>query len=893
MPNPGDLDHPLYQLWGKYSPKDNSNYHPLIYHMLDASAVALEMWNECLSDSFKEDLTSTFGMSNLYAGHLLSFWIGLHDIGKAGPEFQRKNPERVLTLSNIGLSFPSRAIEPEGFHATATTQILRRLMQQQDPPIPRKFRNAVSTALGGHHGEFPLSAQINQDSLTRYHIGDQTWQALQADLAFLLQSILNPPTPNHYPDTTLAINPFLMLLTGFTTVADWISSNEDFFCFERPTRTPENYFELARKNAHNALKSLGWMGWRSTGKPLTFHELFPGFTPNSLQSAVIDWTEEIDSPFLAIVEAQTGSGKTEAALYMADQILQKDRLSGFYVAMPTQATSNQMYSRVKQFLTERYPEEDLNLHLVHGNALLHDKMQPFTPTNIWAKENNGNIHSHSWFLPRKKTLLAPFGVGTVDQTFYSVLRSKFFFLRLFGLSHKILIFDEVHAYDVYMNEIFSTLLQWLRMVGTSVIILTATLPEKAKTALITAYTGRNETLTRVDFPRITLATNTDTQVHSAGIGENRTIKLTWVDREVDTVAGLLRDCLGGGGCVAVVCNTVKRAQQVYSRLLQEFPEEETILILFHSSFPFGWRKQIEDRVLTLFGKDRQSRPSKAILVATQVIEQSLDLDFDLMVTDLAPIDLLIQRIGRLHRHAGGSNRPLSFSEPHCIISTYPSLEETLTQGSDIYVYDAYTLGKTWSILKEKTSLTLPLDSDNLIRFVYEDRFDDLPALETARKEMDKSAFSSQQNAHNYLIPSVDKDFSSSQPTFFGDDPQSLSSRLVNAPTREIDPTIQIVCLEEKEDGLHILEDIHPIDLDKTLNKDQIIRCLIASATVSNRVFVARFIENPPPVPLGFRAHAALRWHFPFVFKDGRCECNGFELNLNPQTGLSIQKMNRT
>jgi CRISPR-associated endonuclease/helicase Cas3 len=893
MIDQSDLDHMLFQLWGKYSRTDDTIFHPLIYHLLDTSAVALEMWHDCLSDSFKKEMASSFGIPLNDTGKLLAFWVGLHDIGKAGPEFQRKNPERLLALANLGLSFPSRMMKPDGFHATATTLIVRRLLQQQDPTIPRRFRNAVSTALGGHHGEFPSSGQITQDSLIRYHIGDDTWQALQNDIGILLISILHPPLPSRYPETTTALNPVLMQLTGFTTTADWISSNEEYFAFVSPTIPPDHYFNLARQKARHALKSLGWLGWKSTANPLNFKELFPSFSPNTLQESIINSTESLTSPFLAIIEAQTGSGKTEAALYLTDRLLQTDRLSGFYVAMPTQATSNQMYGRVKRFLAQRYPEDNLNLHLVHGNSLLHGRLRPYTPTNIWAEEDESNIHSHSWFLPRKKTLLAPFGVGTVDQTFYSILQSRFFFLRLFGLSHKVLIFDEVHAYDAYMNEIFSTLLQWLRMVGTSVIILTATLPESTKNALVNAYTGRLDPLNDVSFPRITIADNTHTQVLNAGNPENRNVKLTWIDRDVETIAELLENRLIGGGCAAVVCNTVKRAQQIFTRLRQNIPEDDTVMILFHSSYPFGWRKQIEDRVLELFGKDRSSRPFKAVLVATQVIEQSLDLDFDLMVTDLAPIDLLIQRIGRLHRHQAGEGRPPFLSEPECIISSYTTLDAILSQGSDIYVYDPYILAKSWLNLKDKNILVLPQESDELIRYVYEDRATDPPALETARTDMDNSASKSRQNAHNYLLPDVDKDFISSQPTFFGDDPQSLSRRLVNAPTREIDPTIQIVCLEEKGDGLHILDDPQTTDLNAALTQTKIIQCLVASATISNRAFVARFFENPIPAPQLFQSNAALRWHIPIIFRDGRSECNGFELILDREKGLSTQKLTQS
>jgi CRISPR-associated endonuclease/helicase Cas3 len=258
-----------------------------------------------------------------------------------------------------------------------------------------------------------------------------------------------------------------------------------------------------------ALNQLGWIGWQPRGEVITFKEMFPGYSPNQVQINVIQLAKDIQSPYLVILEAQTGSGKTEAALYLSDISLQTDEKKGIYFALPTQATSNQMFQRVSKFLARRYPDRDINLHLVHGKALYNPKASAFSISNIWSEigEKEGNLHSYSWFLPRKRTLLAPFGVGTVDQTFISVLRSRHFFVRLFGLSHKVLVFDEVHAYDVYMTEVFKNLLHWLRSIGTSVIILSATLTKSERKELLDAYTGKDNQLDDIPYPRITASFN--------------------------------------------------------------------------------------------------------------------------------------------------------------------------------------------------------------------------------------------------------------------------------------------------------------------------------------------------------------------------------------------------
>jgi len=320
--------------------------------------------------------------------------------------------------------------------------------------------------------------------------------------------------------------------------------------------------------------------------------MFPGYSPNQVQANIIQLAKDIQSPYMVILEAQTGSGKTEAALYLSDISLQTDEKKGVYFALPTQATSNQMFQRVSKFLSRRYAEQDINLHLVHGKALYNPKISKFPISSIWSEagETEGNLHSYSWFLPRKRTLLAPFGVGTVDQTFLSVLRSRHFFVRLFGLSHKVLVFDEVHAYDVYMTEIFKNLLHWLHEVGTSVIILSATLTKAERKELLDAYTGKNNQVNDIPFPRITTSYNDQVKVIQAGKAQSRAVKLTWTDSSTEKISQCIQERISEGGCAAIICNTVNRAQEITTALRAAYQSEPIDIILFHGRFPYQWRK---------------------------------------------------------------------------------------------------------------------------------------------------------------------------------------------------------------------------------------------------------------------------------------------------------------
>ena len=891
---------PYMDLWAKFHRDDETDWHPLLWHMLDSAAVAKCLWEDCLSTAFKSKIASSFHLSIEDMGKLLIFWVALHDIGKASPEFQKKNGLRRKVLESHGFDFPSSRFEIEGFHATGTTLILRRIFTNETYNIPRKFRIDLANTLGGHHGEFPNDNLLIKKGIEKFHVGSDMWQETQTILFLELLKRFDLKLPLSYPEGNSLTNPIFMLLAGLTTTSDWIASNEDFFPFLNADLPPDDYFAIAEKQAQQALKALGWYGWKSEGNPATFEKIFPQFERNTLQKVVIEKTPDLVPPFLAIIEAPTGSGKTEAAFYLADTTLQKAHNAGIYIAMPTQATSNQMFSRTADFLAHRYEESELNLHLVHGAALLSSREDQLKPTGVWGDEHPGisNIHSHAWFLPRKRTLLAPFGVGTVDQTFLSVLKSRHFFLRLFGLSHKILIFDEVHAYDVYMTEIFKTLLHWLHAVGTSVIILSATLPIQTRQEFMQAYSTDEITMENVEFPRLSTVSEGHQQVISAGKFPSRTIQLGWIDKDINSITQMLKDKLLEGGCAAVLCNRVQRAQDVYNAVTDNFNDKDTEIILFHGRFPLCWREEIETRVLSFFEKKTSTRPHRAIVIATQVIEQSLDLDFDLMITDLAPIDLLIQRIGRLHRHESSSNppaRPENLKHPQCFISAPAIRDETSTPdfGSDSYIYSPYILYRTLLVLGKRQSLLLPKETDQLIENVYslepsasftEKVWEHLKSMQS---EMLKKHAESAQNAHNYLIPLSTASFLGRLSSSLSDDPQGISRRVLRAPTREIAPSVDIVCLVKSEDGFHILDDPQPLNLEAPLTTQQVRACLRASVTISNWRVIRYFMNAADDPTESFRQTAALRWHQPVVFEGNTFTGEGFSLHLDRIRGLRV------
>jgi len=506
----------------------------------------------------------------------------------------------------------------------------------------------------------------------------------------------------------------------------------------------------------------------------------------------------------------------------------------------------------------------------------------------------------------KRTLLAPFGVGTVDQALLGVLQTNHFFVRLVGLSHKVVVFDEVHAYDAYMNTLFEHLLHWLRAIGTSVIILSATLPAATRSRLVKAYTGKElpaGTSGRSPYPALTIvAANELPRTLPLTPPEDIAIGLHWLtSRDSQAIMDFLDKELAEGGCAAIICNTVKRAQDVYLALKGlDIPVDD--LILFHARYPAAWRKEREDRVLRKFGKPDKDgedyRPRKAIVVATQVIEQSLDLDFDVMISDLAPIDLLIQRAGRLHRH---SIRDQSrHNLPRRLVITRPDIgDDGLPSfGDDALIYEPYVLLQTYRLLREKGEITLPSQTVELIEFVYGGRSDAgdpqwARALKGTFDELIQNARKAHYKARNQLVGVV-SDSQLILQTNRGleeDDPAVHQS--FRAKTRDIASSISLICLHQTAEGLLLEPDNSNTlcDLATIPNPEQTREFLHHTLTMQNWVLVNHFAEQL--VPSGWRKNAVLRHTRPVIFQDGvyvfTYDDHTYTLRLTTDLGLQMTK----
>ncbi|MDA8216525.1 MAG: CRISPR-associated helicase Cas3' [Dehalococcoidales bacterium] len=874
-------------LWAK-TRKGSDETHALLYHLLDAGEVALALWERAFPPATRAHFAAAVGTDEAQAGRVFATWAALHDIGKAGPAFQAKYPPAAGRLLAAGFPF----LRPTGCrpHGVVSTWILEDALPAFG--VGGWAATLLAVTLGGHHGSFPA---LGDELHRKANLGGPTWAGARAQLVAAVREVFAPPSVS-LPADDAELNAYLALLGGWVSVADWIASIADrFWCPDAGLALPE-YAERSRGWAKATVRDLGWDSWQASGRRTQFSSLFP-FPPNDVQAAAIRTAREASPPALAIVEAATGSGKTEAALYLADEWLQSSGGRGLYVAMPTTATSNQMHGRVAGFLAKRYPGELVNLQLAHGQALLAEGHDVPRLAEV-GEDTEHRVAALEWFLPRKRSLLAPFGVGTVDQAFLAVLQTRHFFVRLSGLADKVVIFDEVHAYDTYMNELFLRLLGWLRAAGTSVIVLSATLPKETRRRMLAAYAGTASAnaATLPPSPCLTVAAEGRVRTYPLSVGDSRRIRLRRLGSEPEDVVAYLRERLADGGCAAVICNTVRRAQLVYRAVREAdlVPAEDCRL--FHARFPFAWRQAEEETVLARFKKGAK-RPERAVVVATQVIEQSLDLDFDYMVSDLCPIDLLIQRAGRLWRHHR-PERPGAADGPElAVVAPRETPTDDPDFGASAHVYAPYYLLRTAGCLQRRESLVLPAESACLVEEVYGEETTEAatPALAAARDKLERRRARSVKEARERLVATPqDEGFLGAQRPDLAEDAPEVHAAM-QALTREASPGLTLICLHRLPDGTLAGE---PDGEDtmcgegESVSQEDARRLLRRGLSVQRPDVVAYFHDQEPPHAWG--EHPALRHCRLAVFTDGVCPLvgRGLSLLLDRELGLRVEKEDR-
>ncbi|RZS52992.1 CRISPR-associated helicase Cas3' [Sphaerotilus mobilis] len=703
-----ELPDAVQHIWAKSG--DEGGYG-LLPHILDIAAVAEQILRREPASTLAW-AARAFGRSEDGLIRWLAWLMGQHDLGKATVGFQAKWPQGKLADEASGLSFPSRLLSADR-HDLSSAVLLSARMNRQ-----------LAGAVAAHHG-FHFEPRVVKNAKI---LGEpQAWIEARRVLIETYDQTLLPEVADVAADLDLSS---LNWLAGLTSVADWIGSNTVWFPHRLRHETCEGHHACALQLADQALDQIGWPRQRPllTETHADVADLIArmtglaGIQPRPLQQAADELLKFCAAPALLIVEAPMGEGKTELAFLAHLRLQAQLGHRGLYIGLPTQATGNAMFQRALRFLHAFQDGMPLDLQLAHGGAALSDQV-------VELRQDHGALGRHEavqcseWFSQKRRALISPYGVGTIDQALYATLNVKHHFVRLWGLTNRVVVLDEVHAYDSYTGGLIEALLRWLKALGCSVILMSATLPASRRRALLSAWDVDEHALPALPYPRVVMASDGRVDGRHCVSRALAPIDLCGIDESMDSIVERVLVELAGDGCIAVIVNTVDRAQQLYTTLRPQVISGVPVL-LFHARFPAEERGQHEREVMRLFGKTGE-RPKRALLIATQVAEQSLDIDFDLLISDLAPVDLLLQRAGRLHRHE--RVRPSAHQRPRLVVAglTRGALPE-LKQTGWASVYDPYLLGRTWAFASREQQWTLPQDIDRLVQLVYDDETD-LPA----------------------------------------------------------------------------------------------------------------------------------------------------------------------
>lgn len=932
----------LLQFWAKTEEgqQDSPRYHPLLFHMLDVAFTARAMWARVRSTDFRDWFERDTGLKPEDSAALIAFLAGAHDIGKASPAFQHKSPAGWDRLVRSGFQVtPPEGNEP---HALVSAWCLANEGALNDLAADDDTRQRLSQVVGGHHGHIPCRADVFQLRNHKQAYGIGPWVEVRRDALEVLSRVLGVSRSSAVRRLP---NAAAMSLAGLISVADWVGSDQVHFpCASDDTgvvtEDTDRYLERMEERVTRALRSLGWLGWSPRASAQSFSSLFPWIKrPNPMQLAVERAAEGCTGPSIFVIEAPMGDGKTEAAMYLTDLWTSKFGQTGAYFALPTQATSNQMFGRVTDFLDRSYPSQVVNLQLLHGLASLSGEVAAlkergarlYAPAEVnEGEEVDGAVVAAEWFTHRKRGLLAPFGVGTVDQAMFAVLQTRHVFVRLFGLAHKTVILDEVHAYDTYMTTIIENLVRWLGALESSVVLLSATLPHGKRERLLSAYAegaGWAAPRARLDapYPRVSwIASGSSGSLATPDPdAKTRRVTVKWIDgiapsdREKQFPLGpLLRDALENGGCAALVCNTVRRAQDVYEALKPFFPENAddgfAELDLLHARYMFRDRQDRERRTLRRFGKPGATvempggasvdvhRPYRAIVISTQVIEQSLDLDFDLLVTDLAPADLVLQRVGRLHRHS--RSRPPGLGSPTVWVGcpiVGPEGVPWLDRGT-WSVYDHSVLLRSWLALHDRSYIDLPGDIEDIVEAVYDEGWttpDGLStgfteALASAAKEGEESRIRAENEAEERETkpPRYPGELCEISRDSLEEEDPTLHAKLI-AVTRLTGPNVATVLLYGNGE-LAFLDPSGSVSVDlrrsAKLEDADSVQLLANSITVASPGAVGDILAETS-TPSGWQKTALLRYHRPVLLdEEGVRQLQGCVLSYGSELGLVIQ-----
>lgn len=911
--NVNDFSNQAKSLWAKKRTTDGKQlWLPLVVHLKDTEATINWLLNHWLSASQIELLTQQFDLDELQKLVKLTGFI--HDLGKASPVFQRKQSydghtsidaellEQLERAGFAGITTASLTFPKASPHNLAGEAILNTY------GVP----DSIAAIVGGHHGR-PLANKPDQD------IGNFTanywqtdlkstiqieWQKVQREIFEFGLRDAGYESVQEIPSVNL---PQSIIIEGLLIMSDWLSSSEYLESTNQPMfslvplETGVDSIDIQAR-FRNAMST--WKQHVGEWNPQTvslqndpYTERW-GFKAHPIQIKITQAISETVDPGMIVIEAPMGIGKTEIALVAAEQLAVKTGKTGLYFGLPTQATSNAMFARVNNWLefVKQTQVDNLSIELMHGKRQFNAEFQDLpraSEINSSDKQDNAVV-VNEWF-SGKKTILDEFTVGTIDNLLRLSLKQKHLALRHLGLSKKVVILDEIHAGDAYMDSYLYRAVQWLGAYHVPVVALSATLPKAKRKSLLNAYyrgkygkdykAGSNDDSSWQNQEAYPLVTFMDGSVISTlsefgnDIGQKQqNVKITRLNLPEAELMKRITASICTGGVAGVIVNTVKRAQ----KLAQLVPQDIPVMVL-HSAFLATDRAHYEEQLQKVIGKNA-SRPNKMIVIGTQVLEQSLDIDFDVLFTDIAPMDLLLQRAGRLHRH--DIVRPDNLKQPQIFVMGIESFGEYGSGNEGIYA--KYILMKTDENLGD--TIILPNDISHLVQKVYSDSTSE-----------NVSALSEPYNDYrNQIATQIEKAevFQIKQPTqskranLHGwlDNMTDQSEKQANAAVRDIKETLEVVLLRRTKEGV---TSVDGRKLSECADK-QVAQQLVRLPTTITQYHIADTISMLERQTLkqfpDWQASVWLRGEIAVVLDEyNDATLNGYKLHYSTKLGLSFSK----
>lgn len=757
-----------FGLDGKRTQRRDERLHwlPLHQHLKDAADAAAKIWDTWMPVRMKTQIVSEIakiapiGTDPEHLAKALGvFLAATHDVGKATPCFASTCRPLADQMRANGLDIDTDLATSHEerrtlLHALASHFALADWAGENDPAHRDHDVSWLGYILGGHHGQHGTE-HLDQVAATDRLYGADTWENVrdehlnrglylaEVNLPTLLAVSLNPPSQE-----------VQVLYSALVVYADWLASSPDLFPLYLHEPDAPLPVDLPREDTTRP--DHAWTALGTVPPPWTPslhlcsdpHEMFssrfvPGVqaTARPVQQAAYQIAHECDPASLVIIEAPMGEGKTEAGLMAAEILAHRSGAGGILMAMPTQVTTDRMFDRIIDWLNNSseavHDHGKHTVSLVHSKASYNQTLDEMRLPDTHVADDDQHAFAHAWFTGRK-TGLANFVVATVDQLLMLALAGRNIPMRHFGVAGKVVIIDEAHAYDAFMNRYMDVVLEYLGAYGCPVVLLSATLPVHTRQDFIDAYVrGQSrdpepnpDVQTALDitpaYPAITwFSQHGKGMVKADPISPKLKVRIgRWNEDDRQMVArlkGLLKKNGEPSGRALVIRNTVRGAQETYSMLREHFGDA---VQLTHARFTDGDRLARDARISAMFGEGNAADESLQILVSTQVVEQSLDVDFDMLVTDVAPTDVLFQRMGRVHRHrARDGHRPDKLTEPLCVLRHANwRVDDVLKLGeagaSSSFIYEHMLIYRAMLQFRRRRHVMLPKDISRMVHEAY-------------------------------------------------------------------------------------------------------------------------------------------------------------------------------